>query len=76
MSGKFVFANNTVDTDNSWMNCFVMLEDYSAPNGGVQDFTKYTLVFKDNKVGANYTYTVVFDDQDGIITTNQPIVQK
>ena len=76
MSGKFVFANNTVDTDNSWMNCFVMLEDYSAPNGGVQDFTKYTLVFKDNKVGANCTYTVVFDDQDGIITTNQPIVQK
>ena len=76
MSGKFVFANNTVDTDNSWENCFVMLEDYSAPNGGVQDFTKYTLVFKDNKVGANCTYTVVFDDQDGIITTNQPIVQK
>ena len=76
MSGKFVFANNTVDTDNSWMNCFVMLEDYSAPNGGVQDFTKYTLVFKDNKVGANCTYTVVYDDQGGIITTNQPIVQK
>ena len=76
MSGKFVFANNTVDTDNSWMNCFVMLEDYSREGAEIQDFTKYTLVFKDNKVGANCTYTVVFDDQDGIITTNQPIVQK
>ena len=76
MSGKFVFANNTVDTDNSWMNCFVMLEDYSRKGAEIQDFTKYTLVFKDNKVGANCTYTVVYDDQDGIITTNQPIVQK
>ena len=76
MSGKFVFANNTVDTDNSWINCIVMLEDYSRKGAGIQDFTKYTLVFKDNKVGANCTYTVVYDDQDGIITTNQPIVQK
>ena len=76
MSGKFVFANNTVDTDNSWENCFVMLEDYSREGAEIQDFTKYTLVFKDNKVGANCTYTVVYDDQDGIITTNQPIVQK
>ena len=76
MSGKFVFANNTVDTDNSWINCIVMLEDYSQKGAGIQDFTKYTLVFKDNKVGANCTYTVVYDDQDGIITTNQPIVQK
>ena len=75
MSGKFVFANNTVDTDNSWKNCFVMLEDYSRNGAEIQDFTKYTLVFKDNKVGANCTYTVVFDDQDGIIKTNQPIVQ-
>ena len=75
MSGKFVFANNTVDTDNSWMNCFVMLEDYSQKGAEIQDFTKYTLVFKDNKVGANCTYTVVYDDQDGIIQTNQPIVQ-
>ena len=76
MSGKFVFANNTADTDNSWINCFVMLEDYSRKGAEIQDFTKYTLVFKDNKVGANCTYTVVYDDQDGIITTNQPIVQK
>ena len=76
MSGKFVFANNTVDTDNSWINCIVMLEDYSRKGAGIQDFTKYTLVFKDNKVGANCTYTVVYDDQDGIIQTNQPIVQK
>ena len=76
MSGKFVFANNTVDTDNSWTNCFVMLEDYSRKGAEIQDFTKYTLVFKDNKVGANCTYTVVYDDQDGIIQTNQPIVQK
>ena len=76
MSGKFVFANNTVDTDNSWMNCFVMLEDYSREGAEIQDFTKYTLVFKENTVGANCTYTVVFDDQGGIITTNQPIVQK
>ncbi len=76
MSGKFVFANNTADTDNSWINCFVMLEDYSREGAEIQDFTKYTLVFKDNKVGANCTYTVVYDDQDGIITTNQPIVQK
>ena len=76
MSGKFVFANNTADTDNSWINCFVMLEDYSQKGAEIQDFTKYTLVFKDNKVGANCTYTVVYDDQDGIITTNQPIVQK
>lgn len=75
-SGKFVFANNTVDTDNSWINCFVMLEDYSRVGAEIQDFTKYTLVFKDNKVGANCTYTVVYDDQDGIITTNQPNVQK
>ena len=76
MSGKFVFANNTADTDNSWINCFVMLEDYSREGAEIQDFTKYTLVFKDNKVGANCTYTVVYDDQDGIIQTNQPIVQK
>ena len=76
MSGKFVFANNTVDTDNSWINCFVMLEDYSQKGAEIQDFTKYTLVFKENTVGANCTYTVVYDDQDGIITTNQPIVQK
>ncbi len=75
MSGKFVFANNTADTDNSWINCFVMLEDYSREGAEIQDFTKYTLVFKDNKVGANCTYTVVYDDQDGIIQTNQPIVQ-
>ena len=53
-----------------------MLEDYSREGAEIQDFTRYTLVFKDNKVGANCTYTVVFDDQDGIITTNQPIVQK
>ena len=76
MSGKFVFANNTADTDNSWINCFVMLEDYSREGAEIQDFTKYTLVFKENTVGANCTYTVVFDDQGGIITTNQPIVQK
>ena len=71
-----LIANNTVDTDNSWINCFVMLEDYSQKGAEIQDFTKYTLVFKENTVGANCTYTVVYDDQDGIITTNQPIVQK
>ena len=76
MSGKFVFANNIVDTDNAWKQCFVMLEDYSQPGAGIQDFTKYTLIFNDNTVGTSCTYTVVFDDQDGVITTNQPVVQK
>ena len=76
MSGKFVFANNIVDTDNAWENCFVMLEDYSKHGDEIQDFTKYTLIFNDNTVGTSCTYTVVFDDQDGVITTNQPVVQK
>ena len=76
MSGKFVFANNIVDTDNAWEKCFVMLEDYSQPGAGIQDFTKYTLIFNDNTVGTSCTYTVVFDDQDGVIATNQPVVQK
>ena len=76
MSGKFVFANNIVDTDNAWKKCFVMLEDYSKHGDEIQDFTKYTLIFNDNTVGTSCTYTVVFDDQDGVITTNQPVVQK
>lgn len=73
MEGTFVITGNNADTDNSWKNCFVMLEDYSKP-GDTQDFTKYTLKFTNNTVGNNCTWTVVYDDQDEIISTNQPKV--
>ena len=74
-SGTFVLSGNNVDTDNSWINSFVMLEDYSKA-GATQDFTKYTLKFSDNTVGAKCTYVVVFDDDVGIISANQPTVVK
>ena len=77
MNGIFVIANNKVDTDNAWQNCFVMLEDYSKA-GATQDFTKYTLNFSGNTVGTKCTYTVVYDDDGSpnrILTdTNQPTV--
>ena len=76
MSGTFVIADNKVDTDNAWENCFVLLEDYSKA-GATQDFTKYTLKFSGNTVGTKCTYTVVYDDDNGILTdTNQPTVVK
>ena len=75
MTGIFVISDNKADTDNAWQNCFVMLEDYSKA-GAVQDFTKYTLKFSNNTVGTECTYTVVYDDDSGIISTNQPRVEK
>ena len=75
MTGTFVISDNKADTDNAWQNCFVMLEDYSKA-GAVQDFTKYTLKFSNNTVGTECTYTVVYDDDNGIIFTNQPQVVK
>ena len=75
MTGTFVISDNKADTDNAWENCFVMLEDYSKA-GAVQDFTKYALKFSNNTVGTKCTYTVVYDDDNGIISTNQPRVEK
>ncbi len=75
MTGTFVISDNKADTDNAWENCFVMLEDYSKA-GAVQDFTKYALKFSNNTVGTKCTYTVVYDDDSGFISTNQPRVEK
>ena len=79
VSATFNIEGNNIDTENSWNKIIVLLEDYSAAGAGIQDFTKFTLSFKDNTTNSDESevnYTIVYDDQDEIITTNQPTVNK
>ena len=79
VSATFNIEGNNIDTENSWNKIIVLLEDYSAAGAGIQDFTKFTLNFKDNTTNSDESevnYTIVYDDQDEIITTNQPTVYK
>ncbi len=74
-TATFEIKNNEADTDNMWKNAFVLLQDYSKKDAGTQEFTKFTLNFSGNTVGTSCMYTLVYDDQDGILTTtNQPNV--
>lgn len=79
VSATFNIEGNNIDTENSWNKIIVLLEDYSAAGAGIQDFTKFTINFKDNTTNSDenkVNYTIVYDDQDKIITTNQPTVNK
>ena len=74
-TGRFNIIDNTVDTASAWKNLFVLLQDYSKD--GSQDFTKYTLLFQNNTVSDECTYTLVYSDaHKGLIDTNQPNVMR
>ena len=78
VSATFNIEGNNIDTENSWKKIITLLEDYSAKDAGIQDFTKFTINFKDNTTNSDenkVNYTIVYDDQDGMINTNQPIVK-
>lgn len=72
-SATFDIKDNIVHTSGSWENAFVLLEDFSA-GSDVQDFTKFTLNFTNNTLDTGSVYTIVYDDQLGIISTNQPVI--
>ena len=78
-TAKFVIKDNTATKLND--GSFMFLQDYTAKNGNVQDFTKYTIEFNNVQVdGAKLTDNTdnkafyVWQDGSGVITGNQPNV--
>ncbi len=88
VSATFDIIDNTYEsTLEGEYAGFLILQDYSKANEGetvyLQDFSKFTITFEnlvmageeltENGTGTKQVY-YVYDDQDGIITVNQPNV--
>ena len=72
-SNTYTYAATSADSEYKGL---ILLQDYSKKDAGTQDFTKITINItnltspEDAKQILN-----VYDDQDGIIQTNQPVVK-
>ena len=72
-SNTYTYAATSADSEYEGL---ILLQDYSKKDAGTQDFTKITINItnltspEDAKQILN-----VYDDQDGIIQTNQPVVK-
>lgn len=72
-NNEYTYAN---DSDESQYEGFILLEDYSPKGDTVQDFSGITININNLTSPSNAKQLFyVYDDQDRIITTNQPIVK-
>lgn len=72
-NNKYTYAN---DSDESQYEGFILLEDYSPKGDTVQDFSGITININNLTSPSNAKQLFyVYDDQDGIIAKNQPIVK-
>lgn len=72
-NNEYTYAN---DSDESQYEGFILLEDYSPEGGTVQDFSGITININNLTSPSNAKQLFyVYDDQDGIIARNQPIVK-
>ena len=72
-NNEYTYAN---DSDKSQYEGFILLEDYSPKGDTVQDFSGITININNLTSPSNAKQLFyVYDDQDGIIARNQPIVK-
>lgn len=72
-NNEYTYAN---DSDESQYEGFILLEDYSPEGDTVQDFSGITININNLTSPSNAKQLFyVYDDQDGIIARNQPIVK-
>lgn len=72
-NNKYTYAN---DSDESQYEGFILLQDYSPEGDTVQDFSGITINITNLTSPSNAKQLFyVYDDQDGIIARNQPIVK-
>lgn len=72
-NNEYTYAN---DSDESQYEGFILLEDYSPKGDTVQDFSGITININNLTSPSNAKQLFyVYDDQDGIIAKNQPIVK-
>ncbi len=72
-SNTYTYAATSADSEYEGLIC---LQDYSKKDAGTQDFTKITINITNLTSPEDAKQILyVYDDQDGIIQTNQPVVK-
>ena len=72
-SNTYTYAATSADSE---YECLILLQDYSKKDAGTQDFTKITINITNLTSPEDAKQILyVYDVQDGIIQTNQPVVK-
>lgn len=72
-SNTYTYAATSADSEYEDL---ILLQDYSKKDAGTQDFTKITINITNLTSPEDAKQILyVYDDQDGIIQTNQPVVK-
>ena len=72
-SNTYTYAPTSADSEYEGL---ILLQDYSKKDAGTQDFTKITINITNLTSPEDAKQILyVYDDQDGIIQTNQPVVK-
>ncbi len=72
-SNTYTYAATSADSEYEGL---ILLQDYSKKDAGTQDFTKITINITNLTSPEDAKQILyVYDDQDGIIQTNQPVVK-
>lgn len=72
-SNTYTYAATSADSE---YESLILLQDYSKKDAGTQDFTKITINITNLTSPEDAKQILyVYDDQDGIIQTNQPVVK-
>ena len=72
-SNTYTYAATSADSEYEGL---ILLQDYSKKDAGTQDFTKITIDITNLTSPEDAKQILyVYDDQDGIIQTNQPVVK-
>ena len=72
-SNTYTYAATSADSE---YEVLILLQDYSKKDAGTQDFTKITINITNLTSPEDAKQILyVYDDQDGIIQTNQPVVK-
>ena len=72
-SNTYTYAATSADSEYEGL---ILLQDYSKKDAGTQDFTKITINITNLTSPEDPKQILyVYDDQDGIIQTNQPVVK-
>lgn len=72
-SNTYTYAATSADSEYEGL---ILLQDYSKKDAGTQDFTKITINITNLTSPEDAKQVLyVYDDQDGIIQTNQPVVK-
>lgn len=72
-SNTYTYAATSADSE---YECLILLQDYSKKDAGTQDFTKITINITNLTSPEDAKQILyVYDGQDGIIQTNQPVVK-